>query len=258
MELLEGETLAARIARGALPIPGALRIGVQIADALDRAHRAGIVHRDLKPGNVMLTKSGAKLMDFGLARTAGITAGRLRQRDGRGPAGVADAGDTPDRARDGRGDPGVPCAGAARGARGGRAERPVGARVRALRDDDRAAAFRGGEPGEAARRDPRAGTAPARDPRRRGCRPGSSAWSDSASPRTRTSAGSRRATCGASCGGSRKAARRPRCRRRWPCARPPARAWRGRSPRCSPPSRRLRCSSPRAQGAAPSRSSSAS
>ena len=78
MELVEGETLAARIARGALPIPDVLRIGIQIADALDRAHRAGIVHRDLKPGNVMLTKSGAKLMDFGLARVTGIT----------GPAGV--------------------------------------------------------------------------------------------------------------------------------------------------------------------------
>src|SRR5262245_876089 len=68
MELVEGETLAQRIARGALPIPEVLRIGAEIADALDRAHRAGIVHRDLKPGNIMLSKSGAKLMDFGLAR----------------------------------------------------------------------------------------------------------------------------------------------------------------------------------------------
>ncbi len=72
MELVEGETLAARIARGALPIPDVLRIGVQISDALDRAHRAGVVHRDLKPANVMLTKAGAKLMDFGLARSTGI------------------------------------------------------------------------------------------------------------------------------------------------------------------------------------------
>src|SRR6267378_3272514 len=68
MELVEGESLAERIARGPLPLPEVLRIGAEIADALDRAHRAGVVHRDLKPGNVMLSKSGAKLMDFGLAR----------------------------------------------------------------------------------------------------------------------------------------------------------------------------------------------
>jgi Tol biopolymer transport system component len=69
MELVEGESLADRTARGPLPPADILRIGVQIADALDKAHRAGIVHRDLKPGNVMLAKSGAKLLDFGLART---------------------------------------------------------------------------------------------------------------------------------------------------------------------------------------------
>ena len=72
MELVEGETLADRLARGALPIADALRLGAQIAGALDRAHRAGIVHRDLKPGNVMLAKGGAKLMDFGLARATGL------------------------------------------------------------------------------------------------------------------------------------------------------------------------------------------
>ena len=68
MELIEGETLAHRLQRGALSTTEVLRIGSQIADALDRAHRAGVVHRDLKPGNVMLTRTGAKLMDFGLAR----------------------------------------------------------------------------------------------------------------------------------------------------------------------------------------------
>jgi Tol biopolymer transport system component len=68
LELLDGESLADRLARGPLPMSDVLRYGAQIADALDRAHRAGIVHRDLKPGNVMLTRSGAKLLDFGLAR----------------------------------------------------------------------------------------------------------------------------------------------------------------------------------------------
>ena len=72
MELITGETLAHRLVKGALPTADVLRIGSEIADALDRAHRAGIVHRDLKPGNIMLTKSGAKLMDFGLARASGL------------------------------------------------------------------------------------------------------------------------------------------------------------------------------------------
>jgi Tol biopolymer transport system component len=68
MEYLEGENLAARIAKGPLPIEEALRYAMQIADALDQAHRHGVVHRDLKPSNVMLTKTGAKLLDFGLAK----------------------------------------------------------------------------------------------------------------------------------------------------------------------------------------------
>jgi serine/threonine protein kinase len=68
MEYLEGQTLAERLHKGALPIEHVLKIGIEIADALDKAHRQGIVHRDLKPGNIMLTKSGAKLMDFGLAK----------------------------------------------------------------------------------------------------------------------------------------------------------------------------------------------
>jgi len=69
MELLDGKTLEDRLARGALPTEQVLRFGIEIADALDKAHRQGIVHRDLKPGNVMLTKSGVKLLDFGLAKT---------------------------------------------------------------------------------------------------------------------------------------------------------------------------------------------
>ncbi len=75
MELIEGETLADRIAKGPIPLEQALKIGAEVTDALDRAHRAGIIHRDLKPGNIMLSKSGAKLMDFGLARATGIVGG---------------------------------------------------------------------------------------------------------------------------------------------------------------------------------------
>jgi Tol biopolymer transport system component/predicted Ser/Thr protein kinase len=68
MEYLEGETLSDRLLKGALPFEQVLRYGIEIADALDKAHRQGIVHRDLKPGNIMLTKSGVKLLDFGLAK----------------------------------------------------------------------------------------------------------------------------------------------------------------------------------------------
>src|SRR5262249_46059132 len=68
MEYLEGETLSQRLARGPLPTEQVYRYGIEIADALDKAHKQGIVHRDLKPGNIMLTKSGAKLLDFGLAK----------------------------------------------------------------------------------------------------------------------------------------------------------------------------------------------
>ena len=73
MELIEGETLATRLQRGPLPAADVLRFGIEIADALDKAHRGGFVHRDLKPGNVMITKSGAKLLDFGLARVTGLS-----------------------------------------------------------------------------------------------------------------------------------------------------------------------------------------
>src|SRR6266849_3064355 len=86
MECVEGETLAKRLEKGPLPLEQVLRFGMQTADALDKAHRSGVVHRDLKPGNIMLTGTGAKLLDFGLAKPAAplasaatITAAATRQ-----------------------------------------------------------------------------------------------------------------------------------------------------------------------------------
>ena len=77
MEYLEGQTLAARLEKGALLLEQALQCAIQMADALDKAHRHGITHRDLKPGNIMLTKSGAKLLDFGLAKLGAPPASAL-------------------------------------------------------------------------------------------------------------------------------------------------------------------------------------
>ena len=84
MEHIEGETLAGRLLKGPLPPEQVLRTALEIADALDRAHRQGVIHRDLKPANVMLTRSGAKLLDFGLAK---LTEGRAAQGAGSGPSG---------------------------------------------------------------------------------------------------------------------------------------------------------------------------
>ena len=93
MEYLEGETLADRIARGPLPIAEALPIAMQIAGALDRAHRAGIIHRDLKPGNIFLTKVGAKLLDFGLAKSSpAVVAGTLSMLPTTPPAAITAQG----------------------------------------------------------------------------------------------------------------------------------------------------------------------
>jgi Tol biopolymer transport system component len=78
MEFLEGESLADRLKKGALPLKETLKIGSDICDALEAAHRQGIIHRDLKPANVMLTPGGAKLMDFGLAKPLGVAAASSR------------------------------------------------------------------------------------------------------------------------------------------------------------------------------------
>src|SRR5262249_42561379 len=90
MEFLDGETLSARLQKRPLSIEVALRYAIEITDALDKAHRQGIVHRDLKPGNVILTRDGAKLLDFGLAKlqseiamadhSAGPTRGTLTEQ----------------------------------------------------------------------------------------------------------------------------------------------------------------------------------
>src|SRR6266481_7133235 len=72
MEYLDGESLASRLSKGPLPVDQVLRYGIDICEGLGKAHTNGITHRDLKPGNIMLTKTGAKLMDFGLAKNVAV------------------------------------------------------------------------------------------------------------------------------------------------------------------------------------------
>ena len=81
MEYVDGSTLARRLEDGPVPLPLALRIAIQVADALDHAHRHGVVHRDLKPANIMLTRDSVKLLDFGLAKLRDATSRRRPRRD---------------------------------------------------------------------------------------------------------------------------------------------------------------------------------
>ena len=148
MEFIEGDTLAQRLEKGALPLDQALKIAIEIADALDKAHRQGIVYRDLKPGNIMLTKSGAKLLDFGLAKLRkGGTVGRRVL-----------CGDNPERTGDGSRDaarhPSLHGARATRRQGGRRPDRHLRFRRGHLRDGDREAAVQGQQSGESHRGDP--------------------------------------------------------------------------------------------------------
>ena len=89
MENLEGQTLAERLKMGALPLKQALQYGVELADALSAAHRQGITHRDVKPGNIMVVKTGIKLLDFGLARVGKPKSPTMLAGEGKGPANDA-------------------------------------------------------------------------------------------------------------------------------------------------------------------------
>ena len=85
MEYLEGETLADRLKRGPIPIAQLIKMGIELSEALEKAHHAGLIHRDIKPGNIMLTKSGAKLLDFGLAKPAAVGAAAVTSGSGSAP-----------------------------------------------------------------------------------------------------------------------------------------------------------------------------
>ena len=143
MEYLEGETLAQRLTHGALPFDQALQIAMQMADALDKAHRSGIVHRDLKPGNIMLTKGGAKLLDFGLAKLRPVADGRRVARQCRADGQLA-----LDWCRQHRRHVPVHGARASGGQGGGRADGYLCVRRGALRDAHGEEGVRGEEPGE--------------------------------------------------------------------------------------------------------------
>src|SRR3954466_4835280 len=85
MEHLEGETLAERLKRGPVPLAQLIKTGIELAEALEKAHHAGLIHRDIKPGNIMLTKAGAKLLDFGLAKPSVMSAAATASGSGTSP-----------------------------------------------------------------------------------------------------------------------------------------------------------------------------
>ena len=203
MELIEGESLSERLKRGPLPPADVLGYGSQIADALDRAHKQGIVHRDLKPGNVMLTKDGAKLLDFGLARPVAEAT----------PVGSADRGGDQGRDADHRGHDrrDIPVHGA-RAARGSR--RPTRAPTSSrwerccTRWRPGVAAFEERIQGRSDRRD-RLLRRPRRSPRySRRCRRRSTTSHETAWRRIPTTAGRARTTWRANCAGSPRRDRR--------------------------------------------------
>ena len=92
MECIEGESLAERLQKGPLPLDQVLKYGAQISFALDQAHRSGVVHRDLKPGNIMLTPTGAKLLDFGLAKPSTPLATAVTLTAAKQPSSVTEQG----------------------------------------------------------------------------------------------------------------------------------------------------------------------
>jgi len=92
MECVEGESLAERLQKGPLPLDQVLKYGAQISFALDQAHRSGVVHRDLKPGNIMLTPTGAKLLDFGLAKPSAPLATAVTLTAAKQPSSVTEQG----------------------------------------------------------------------------------------------------------------------------------------------------------------------
>jgi len=157
MEHLDGETLAARLERGPLPVDQALRVAADVTDALEAAHRHGIVHRDLKPGNVMLTPQGTKVLDFGLARLWEPQGGLAPGSGATESLPLTGGGRPRHRALHG--------ARADRGAAGGRAGRPFRAGRDPLRVDGWPQAVCCGQPGRADGGDPVGGAASG------GCRP---------------------------------------------------------------------------------------